>query len=303
MSILFKEVQNNLVWVIWNLFAKSLKLCFVLFTFNLFCDKVQVVNRKGKILLMKYDRLQEILKQLNNTGSVKVTDLSKRLNVTEETIRKDLATLEKEKKLKRVRGGAYQPKTLDKEVPVLLRETMFKEEKQIMANKCLKFIEDGDSIALDSSTTSLSIAALLNRTTLKITVISNSLDIANVLKDHKSIKLIIIGGNFRNVTHSFIGVNAQAVISRYLIDKAFISSSGISLHIGPTDYSEEESLIRKQFLQQSEQNFLVVDHTKFDFRTIHLIDDFSHISTIITDQKPSKEWIEFFQSNNMQLIY
>ncbi len=303
MSILFKENQNYFVLIFWFLLAKSLRLRFEIFTFRFFYDKVQVANRKGKIVLMKYDRLQEILKQLNNTGSVKVTDLSKMLNVTEETIRKDLATLEKEKKLKRVRGGAYQPKTLDKEVPVLLRETMLKEEKTNMAGKCLQFIEDGESIALDSSTTSLSIATLLSMTTLKITVISNSLDIANVLKDHKSIKLIIIGGNFRNVTHSFIGVNAQNVISRYLIDKAFISSSGMSLHIGPTDYSEEESLIRKQFLQQSEKNYLVVDHTKFDFRTIHLIDDFSHISTIITDQKPSPEWIHFFQSNNIQLIY
>jgi DeoR/GlpR family transcriptional regulator of sugar metabolism len=252
---------------------------------------------------MKYDRLQEILRQLNNTGSVKVTDLSKKLNVTEETIRKDLATLEKEKKLKRVRGGAYLPNTFDKEVPVLLRETMFKEEKQIMAKKCLKFIEDGDSIALDSSTTALSIATLLKMTTLQITVISNSLDIANVLKDHKTIKLIIIGGNFRNVSHSFIGVNAQANISRYLIDKAFISSSGISLNIGPTDYSEDESLVRKQFLLQSQQNYLVVDHTKFDFRTIHLIDDFSHISTVITDKKPSGEWIDFFKNSKIQLIY
>ncbi|RST89390.1 DeoR/GlpR transcriptional regulator [Vagococcus humatus] len=255
-------------------------------------------------ILIKYDRLQTILELLDETGSVKVTDLSQLLNVTEETVRKDLDTLEQQKKLKRVRGGAFKPNTLDKEVPVLLRETMYQEEKSLMAKHCLKFIEDGDAIALDSSTTCLSIATELKKTELKITVISNSIDIFNVLKNHHSINLIGIGGNFRSVSHSFVGMNSQSDIARYLIDKSFISSSGLSLNIGPTDNNEAESLVRRQFLKQSQQNFLVVDHTKFDFRTIHLITDFSLIHTIITDKKPDNaNWSTFLTEKNIQLIY
>lgn len=241
---------------------------------------------------------------LNETGSVKVTELSRYLSVTEETIRKDLDTLEKENHLKRVRGGAFKPNSKDKEVPILLRETMYKEEKTIMAKHCISLIQEGDSIALDSSTTCLTIATQLLMSKKKITVITNSLDIFNVLKNHQYINLIGIGGNFRHVSHSFVGSNAQTDIARYLIDKSFISSSGLSINIGPTDNSEVESLVRKQFMVQSNQNILVVDHTKFDFRTIHLICDFSYIHTVITDKKPiNNEWIAYFEQQNIRLIY
>lgn len=255
-------------------------------------------------LLIKYDRLKAIQLLLEEHGSVKVTDLSTSLGVTEETIRKDLDLLESQKKLRRVRGGAFKPNTKDKEVPIHLRETMYKQEKTIMAKHCMALIEDGDSIALDSSTTCLAIASQLVLSTLKITVITNSLDIFTVLKSHQTINLIGIGGNFRSVSHSFVGVNAQQDISRYLIDKSFISSSGLSLNIGPTDNSEVESLVRKQFMLQSTKTILVVDHTKFDFRTIHLISDFSCIDTVITNQKPiNNKWITFFKEKGIHLIY
>ncbi|MEG0285532.1 MAG: DeoR/GlpR family DNA-binding transcription regulator [Vagococcus sp.] len=254
--------------------------------------------------MIKYDRLNAILTLLDETGSVKVTDLSLELGVTEETIRKDLDSLEKEKKLKRVRGGAFKPNLKDKEVPIPLRESMYTEEKKIMAQHAIDLIEEGDSIALDSSTTCLAIANHLLKTKMKITVITNSLDIYSVLKDHSLIDLIGIGGNFRQVSHSFVGANAQSDIARYLIDKSFISSSGLTLGIGPTDNSEVESLVRKQFMIQSKHNILVVDHTKFDFRTIHLISNFSKIQSVITDQKPiNHEWISFFKEEDIQLIY
>ncbi|MDT2832882.1 DeoR/GlpR family DNA-binding transcription regulator [Vagococcus carniphilus] len=254
--------------------------------------------------MIKYDRLNAILTLLEKNGSVKVTDLSLMLGVTEETIRKDLDTLENEKKLKRVRGGAFMPNIKDKEVPVPLRESMYMEEKEVMAKLTIDLIEDSDSIALDSSTTCLAIANQLLDTQLKITVITNSLDIFNCLKGNPRIDLIGIGGNFRRVSHSFVGANAQSDIARYLIDKSFISSSGLSLGIGPTDNSEVESLVRKQFMIQSKQTILVVDHTKFDFRTIHLISDFSKIQTVITDQQPiNDEWLSFFEEANIRLIY
>lgn len=254
--------------------------------------------------MIKYDRLQAILSLLDEQGSVRVSDLSSQFSVTEETIRKDLDTLEEKKLLKRVRGGAFKPNNKDKEVPILLRETMYQKEKQIMAEHCMSLIEEGDSIALDSSTTCLTIATFLAKTKLKLTIITNSLDIFNVLKGHQTINLIGIGGNFRAVSHSFVGANAQSDISRYLIDKSFISSSGLSFGVGPTDNSEVESMVRYQFMTQSNQTILVVDHTKFDFRTVHIISDFSQINTVITDQKPlNHEWISFFDRENIQLIY
>lgn len=254
--------------------------------------------------MIKYDRLNAILSLLEKSGSVKVTDLSLILGVTEETVRKDLDTLESEKKLKRVRGGAFMPNAKDKEVPLPLRESMYMKEKEVMAGYAIELINDGESIALDSSTTCLAIANKLLETQLKITVITNSLDIFNILKKHQPIDLIGIGGNFRQVSHSFVGANAQTDIARYLIDKAFISSSGLSLGIGPTDNSEVESLVRKQFMIQSCETILVVDHTKFDFRTIHLISDFSKINSVITDKEPiNHEWLTFFKQENIRLIY
>lgn len=253
--------------------------------------------------LMKLDRLMKSEKILKNKGRATVIELSQILGVTEETVRRDLYDLEKKGVIKRVHGGAYYIDTFDTEVPVGIRESSFNEEKNLMATLCMQFINHGESIAFDSSTTCLAIVRKLIDENVSCTIITNSLDIADILKDITYIKLILIGGTFRPLSHSFTGYDAVEFIKNYVIDKSFISCPAVTMKFGLTDNSQSEASIREAFLKQSLSNYLVIDHTKFDTRTVYKISDFEDIDSVITDQPLSEEWEHFCDENNISYFY
>lgn len=113
--------------------------------------------------MLAIQRLKEIEKILNEKGSVIISTLSKQFNVSEETIRRDLDKLEKTKVLKRVRGGAYLQSETDKQVPLEIREKIYLEEKHEIANKAIEFIQDGDTLMIDSSTTAVCVAQIVDK--------------------------------------------------------------------------------------------------------------------------------------------
>ena len=139
-------------------------------------------------------RINEIRNIIQKNKSVLVSDLAKRYDVTEETIRRDLKQLEKEGILTRVYGGAYSLEGVQNDVTVRLRKNILSEEKDVIAGQCLKFINDGDSIFLDGSTTASSLANLILDRSLS--VVTNSLMIAQVLSSSSSINLFLIGGKY-----------------------------------------------------------------------------------------------------------
>ena len=249
--------------------------------------------------LMKIDRLLKLEEIIKVKGRATVAELSETLNVTEETVRRDLVVIEDKGVIKRVHGGAYYIDTFDVEVPIGIRESSFNKEKNIIANQCLNFINHGDSVAFDSSTTCLAIVRRIIQEKLSCTIITNSLDIAQALEDITFIKLILIGGTFRQVSHSFTGHDAVNFIKNYVIDKSFISCPAATIALGLTDNSQSEATIRETFLKQSSQNHLVIDHTKFGARTVYKIADFDMIDKLITDKPLDEDWIHFCKENNI----
>lgn len=252
--------------------------------------------------MLKMERLIKIENFLNENKKATVVQLSKELDVTLETVRKDLDSLEKSGVLKRVHGGAYLVNAFDREVPIGFRNEMFKSEKDQLSKISAKQIVRGDNIALDSSTTSFHIAQQIRKQQISCTIITNSLEITSYLQGEPYLNLILIGGRFREISHSFIGSSATDMIDNYVIDKFFISCSGISREWGLTDNNQSEGVVRKKFISQSNLNYLVIDHTKFDFRTVYKIVDFDKIDFIITDQKLNKKWLEFFKEKNVTIL-
>ena len=252
--------------------------------------------------MLKVERLAEIENYLNKNKQCTVTQLSDLLGITLETVRKDLDTLEKRGIIKRVHGGAYLIDAIDREVPINVRNEMLQKEKTGLAEICTKQIVRGDSIALDSSTTSFYIAQQIKRFQINCSIVTNSLEIVHYLQDEPYLNLIMIGGKFREVSHSCIGPSAIEMIDNYVIDKFFISCSGISKELGLTDNNQSEGEVRKKFINQSNLNYLVVDHTKFDFRTVYKIVDFEKIDYLITDIKLDKDWVEFLENMDVTLL-
>lgn len=234
--------------------------------------------------MLKVDRQKYILEKLNENGSIMVSTLSTDLNVTEETIRRDLEELEQQGKLKRVRGGAYLPQEFDKEVPINIRANIFNEEKEIIAKKAMEFIKPNDTISLDSSTTAYHIANKLKEARIKVTIITNSLRISQLLENVLDIKLICTGGVLRHSSSSFVGYSATNSLAQFFSDKAFVSCSTLSLKHGITDNSSREGALRKTMIENSNEVFLIVDYTKFDTPSLYKIAELSDVKNIITDK-------------------
>lgn len=245
-------------------------------------------------------RRNKIKKIILEKKSVTINELSELFDLTEETIRRDLKYLEDENFLTRTYGGAYISEGVQNDVNVNLREHIHVEGKEKIAKKCVEFIQSGDSIFLDASTTSLFIANLLKD--MRLTIVTNSVKIMNTLIDNSNINLVFIGGSISSRSMSSLGRSAELTMQNYFFDSAFISCRSISMQHGITDSNEQQAEIRKIAIEHANKVNLVVDYTKFDKTSFASICSFRQIHNIIVDKKLSPEWINFLSENNITYI-
>ncbi len=231
--------------------------------------------------------------------SVTVVDLAKKFCVTEETIRRDLKALESEGVLTRTYGGAFIQSGVINEVSIAVRETFLIENKQMIANKCSTLISNGDSIFLDCSTTAYHIAQAIKD--MRLTVMTNSLKITNLLASYQNIRLITVGGILDHDNMSFTGKSVIDVIDTYFFDVAFISCRSLSLEHGITDSEEQKAIIRKLVTEHSNKVYVVADLSKFDKTSFVKICDFSDIDGIVVDKKLNEEWHSRLSALNVAL--
>ncbi len=151
------------------------------------------------------ERREEILNILQRDGKVEINELSKRMNVSPMTIRRDLALLENEKQVLRVSGGAVLLKPLITETPFSTKEGIRSEQKKLIAEKAISFVHDGQTILLDSGTTTLEITKLLKQKQ-NITVITNDIKIAGELMV-SDLKVILTGENSKKMLVRFLVPN------------------------------------------------------------------------------------------------
>ncbi|MGL9971949.1 hypothetical protein [Enterococcus sp. DIV1420a] len=130
---------------------------------------------------------------------------------------------------------------------------------------------------------------LVKEAKISVTVITNG----TILMNCSIINLIILGRTLHSKSNALVGNITTELIKKYVINKAFISCSGLSMPVGPTDTNEQESKISGNSFLASEQNFLLADNTKFDFKTVYLNSSFDSLDYIVTNERASKEWKEF----------
>lgn len=254
--------------------------------------------------MIKIKRQQYILKKLHETGSVLVADVSEELNCSMETIRRDLKEMEIEHKLTRIHGGAYMPEEYDKGVPVSLREKLFKKEKQQIANIAMQFIKEGDLIILDHSTTCLALAKEIYDANLKITIVTNSLNIIQMFNNVScETRVLCLGGKLRPKNGAFVGQQPIECLNMYVAESCFISCPSISMEFGLTDNSNESANIRKQMLQRSRKKILILDHTKFESDSDIVISALENIDAIITNRELNQSWKEHLNNLNIKVFY
>lgn len=254
--------------------------------------------------MLKLERQILIEKELQKKGSVLVSELSKALICSEETIRRDIKEMEVAGKLNKIHGGAYLPDKYDKGVPIELRETFFANEKEKMAMKAVDIIKDHSVIMLDSSTTCLTLAQSIIDSGKCVTLITNSLRISSLFNTQTSaVNLICLGGQLHKATASFTGYRTTEGLQQNFADISFISCPAINLAHGLSDNNLNEGQVRKNMLEHSHYRVLIVDHTKIDSIADVLFYDVSKIDCIITDEKLNEEWEYFCEKSSIEVIY
>ncbi len=241
--------------------------------------------------MLAIERRKGIMQHLHRDGRVLVAELSRNFRVSEETIRRDLDRLEREGLLQRTHGGAFLEDDLITDLPIWVREDFYLAEKMWIGSKCARLVKNGDTIMLDSSTTSLHIARSV-KTLKHLTVITNSLKVITELSDADHLKLICTGGTLRHHSLSYSGHAAAKAMSLYLADKAFISCSGMDMRHGVTDTNENEAEIRKMMIQNAKHSFLVADQSKCDRIGLAKIAGYAAFHKLITNAPLNSEWRE-----------
>ncbi len=232
------------------------------------------------------DRRQKILEILYLQSQVKVNDLSKIFNVSEVTIRNDLSQLEAKRMLIKTRGGALKSTNVGLDPNLEIKKNQNLKEKQLIGIAASKLINDGDTIILDSGTTTVEVAKNLQRFN-DLTIITNALNIVNELIQYPNFKVIIPGGILRRKSLSLIGHSAETTLRNYYCDKIIMGIDGIDVKYGITTPNIEEANLNKTMIEISRELIVVADSSKFGRRSLAFISKIDRIKTLVTDKKIS----------------
>lgn len=227
-------------------------------------------------------RRQEIIRILKEYDFSDIPYLSKHLDVSEMTIRRDLDKLEKEGTIEKVYNGAKIRMKDPYDASLQVRKTKNLEEKRAIARKAAEFINDGDVVGLDASTTALEISKLI-KDKKRLTVITNNIEIAVELSEAQDVFCILLGGAVRKSSLSIIGPSVASMLNSMYIDKLFISSKALSFNEGLTDAIMDEGETKKEMIKKSKNIFVVVDHTKICKTSFFKVCEYREMSKIITD--------------------
>nr|WP_311316488.1 DeoR/GlpR family DNA-binding transcription regulator [Peribacillus simplex] len=250
--------------------------------------------------MLPLERQKKIIDLLTVRKVMKLTELTEELQVSIETLRRDMNLLTRQGKIEKIYGGVKLAQSTFGES--MIEERMFSQlrEKEVIAQKCSEYIHDGDCIYIDSGSTTYQLAKYIKQKK-KLTVITNSIPVVNELL-HSEIELLIIGGKVRQNEQSIVAFDYLFNFSELNIAKAFICASGITIEKGISDYNLEEANTRKKIIELSQQVYVAADSTKFGKDVTIGIAPLDKIDYIITDDHLHQDFISSFQGTGTHLI-
>ncbi len=246
------------------------------------------------------ERYENIVRIVNERGSSRVTELSEIFSVTEETIRRDLAFLENQGRLRRSHGGAVSVKMSQSEVSYLEREITNIEEKRKIAKAAAEFIELGDSIILDASSTAGYMAELLPD--IKLTVLTNSIKVATSLAAKEQIQVISTGGILSPRSLSYVGPLTEKTLDQYHVNKTFLSCKGIHPEKGVSESNELQARVKQRMIEISDRVYMLVDFSKFGLRAFSKVADADQVDVIICDDKAPEAMTAELRKQQIEIV-
>ena len=247
------------------------------------------------------DRMQRVLQLLDTRDVVSVTELAHAFAVSEVTVRNDLAILARQGLIARIRGGARALQRGQSEVAFDVRLRVQEAEKRAVARAAAAMVDDGEAIALDSSTTAFYIALEL-REKRELVVVTNGLRVAAALADAAGVSVIVPGGVLRLAAMSLVGDFASAVLRTTSIGKGFFGARGVSLDRGLMDLNPEEVRIKREMADVCERVIGVFDHTKWSRNALLSFVPTQRITAIVTDAGAPADLINEWRDLEVEVV-
>lgn len=240
-------------------------------------------------------RLAYISDFLEKHGSVNVAELAEQLNVTPKTIRLDLSKMEQMELVERVHGGAILPRGSSGVFKIGTRRQTNLKEKAAIAALALKYIEDNAIVILDGGSTTQQVAHQMAN--VPITLLTNDLMIAGEVLNKENVALYVTGGKLsehrREGVYTLLGRDAEAVLSKYQVNKLFLSTTTLHFKQGLMVYSEDVAETKKAMIRAAEQVICLLDYTKFHKQAFLPFASLEQIDMIITDDRITPEDLDF----------
>lgn len=246
-------------------------------------------------------RHSNILTLIEEQGEVRVTDLCEKFSVSEMTIRRDLTALERAGLVRRTHGGAVSARGRSYEPPFLSRAGTNLAQKERIGQLAASLIHDGDSIALDVGTTTLEVGRAL-KDKHNLTVLTASLNIANLLASSPGIRLIVVGGIVRPGELSMVGHLAERAFREFYVDKLFLGVGGISLEAGLTEFNLEDALVKQAMIKTAKERIVVADSSKLNRIAFTLVAPLSEIHTLITGNESDETTVQQLRQAGLRVL-
>ncbi|RFS15758.1 DeoR/GlpR family DNA-binding transcription regulator [Emticicia sp. C21] len=250
--------------------------------------------------MLKEERQTLILEKLATDKKINFTDLSKFLNVSYDSIRRDIIELEDKGLLKKVHGGAvinsYLPYVSDAK-----KGLTSSDEINILFKKALTLFENHQTIIMDGGTTNFFMAQQLPKM-LEATIVTNSPALAMVLNDHPSLEVILLGGSYFKRYQITLGSEVYHQLDHINADYYFIGINGIDPNEGLSIRNYEESLIKQKMMRSAKKTVCCVIEEKLHLQEAYKICDFSAVDYLITNLSPMDEALNGFQGKGVEII-
>ena len=248
------------------------------------------------------ERQKIILEKIKKNGAVTTAQLVSEFNVSLETVRRDLLLMEKERLLSRVHGGAIAIAEMHPSRPFEIRHNECIEEKRALARKSTDFISEGDVIGIDAGSTAILFAEALREKFSRLTVITYSLSVFELLCDYKDFSVVLVGGNFLRGERMFYGAMTLEALEKLNTSKVFIFPAAVSLKSGICYYSNEEYLLVKKLIENSHEVFVLADSRKLEKKALLKVDDMRPEYHYVTDDNLDAEIKSLYKENGIDIV-
>lgn len=248
-------------------------------------------------------RREAITRLLKEKGSVQVLPLAKQFSVSTQTIRKDLKFLETMGVATRSYGGAIlvRRRNLDKETAIAKKQHLYLPQKSKIGEAAAAMIEAGDSVILDTGTTTLQIAAHMEDSE-GVVVVTNDFGIMNELAWCDQIQLVMLGGSLRRKSMSLYGTQTDYAMKNLFVNKLFLGVDGFDFDKGVSTHFEPAASLNRSMVRSADQVILVMDSSKFGQVCLHKVMDIELVSILITDTGAPMETVKQLREQGVEVI-